>query len=177
MSTVAATRQLVVCALGAEEYGLPIEQVREIVRYETPRPVASDLPSMRGVIGLRGRLIPVHDLASWLGVTSTAGDPLAVAGGRNAGPAGARLRSPEGETGTPSGDPLAVAGGRNPISPAAKLVIVEAAAEPIGLLVDDVVEVLTVEESQIEPVPSGSGEIVRIGDRLVLLLDAGELGA
>ena len=147
MSTVAATRQLVVCALGAEEYGLPIEQVREIVRYETPRPVASDLPWMRGVIGLRGRLIPVHDLAAWLGVTS------------------------------PAGDPLAVAGGRNPIPPAAKLVIVETAAEPVGLLVDDVVEVLTVEASQIEPVPSGSGEIVRLGARLVLLLDAGELGA
>ncbi len=148
MSTVAATRQLVVCALGTEEYGLPIEQVREIVRYETPRPVASDLPSMRGVIGLRGRLIPVHDLASWLGLETS-----------------------------PAGDPLAVAGGRNPIPPAAKLVIVETAAEPVGLLVDDVVEVLTVEASQIEPVPSGSGEIVRIGDRLVLLLDAGELGA
>jgi purine-binding chemotaxis protein CheW len=163
MSTVAATRQLVVCALGDEEYGIPIGQVREIVRYEAPRPVASDRPWMRGVIGLRGRLIPVHDLASWLGlVTSPAGDPLAVAGGRNAASAG---------------DPLAVAGGRNPIPPAAKLVIVETAAEPIGLLVDDVVEVLTVEASQIEPVPSGSGEIVRIGDRLVLLLDAAELGA
>lgn len=148
MSTVAVTRQLVVCALGAEEYGLPIEQVREIVRYEAPRPVASDLPWMRGVIGLRGRLIPVHDLATWLGLVTS--------------PAGARSRSPEGETSIP---------------PAAKLVILETAPEPIGVLVDDVVEVLAVEPSQIEPVPSGSGEIARIGDRLVLLLDAGELGA
>jgi len=138
MSTVAVTRQLVVCALGDEEYGIPIEQVREIVRYEAPRPVASDLPWMRGVIGLRGRLIPVHDLAAWLGIA--AADAVA---------------------------PLSTA----------KLVIVETADEPVGLLVDDVVEVLTVEASQIEPVPSGSGEIVHIGDRLVLLLDAGELGA
>src|SRR6185312_2188600 len=79
----AAARQLVVCALGAEEYGVPIEQVREIVRYAEPRPVASELPWMRGVIGLRGRLVPVHDLAARLGVTSPAGD---------------RFRSPEGET-------------------------------------------------------------------------------
>ncbi len=140
MSTVASTRQLVVCALGDEEYGLPIEQVREIVRAETPRPVASDLPWMRGVIGLRGRLIPVHDLATWLGET----------------PGSA---------------------GEAPVPPGAKLVIVDTADEPVALLVDDVVEVLTAEASQIEPVPSGSGEIARIGDRLVLLLDVAELGA
>ncbi len=163
MSTVAVTRQLVVCALGAEEYGLPIEQVREIVRAETPRPVASDLPWMRGVVGLRGRLIPVHDLATWLGLVTS--------------PAGVRSRSPEGETSVSAGVRSRSPEGEARFPPAAKLVIVETAAEPVGLLVDDVVEVLTVEASQIEQVPSGSGEIARIGDRLVLLLDAGELGA
>ncbi|HEX5146695.1 MAG TPA: chemotaxis protein CheW, partial [Conexibacter sp.] len=57
-----APDQLVVCALGAEQYGLPIGQVREIVRWVQPRPVAADEPGLRGVIGLRGRLLPVHDL-------------------------------------------------------------------------------------------------------------------
>ncbi|HKG40197.1 MAG TPA: chemotaxis protein CheW [Conexibacter sp.] len=141
--TEVGTFQLVVCALGDEEYGLPVGQVREIVRYAEPRPVASDVPWMRGVISLRGRLVPVHDLAARLGlVTSTAGET--------------RLPTPP---------------------PAAKLVIVETADEPVGVLVDDVVEVLTVDPGQLEPVPSGSGQIARVGDRLVLLLDGEELGS
>jgi len=134
--------KLVVCALGGEEYGLPVGQVREIVRYAPPRPVASDVPWMRGVVSLRGRLVPVHDLAARLGI---------AAGG------GAHL---------PAAPP-----------PTAKLVIVETADEPVGVLVDDVVEVLAVEESQLQPVPSGAGRIARIGDRLVLLLDGEELAA
>jgi len=60
---------------------------------------------------------------------------------------------------------------------AAKLVIVETADEPVGVLVDDVVEVLTIDAAQLEPVPSGSGQIARVGDRLVLLLDGEELGS
>jgi purine-binding chemotaxis protein CheW len=148
MSTATDIRQLVVCALGAEEYGLPIEHVREIVRFSEPRRVASDVPWMLGVISLRGRLVPVHDLAVRLGVATS--------------PAGVRSRSPEGET---------------RVQPAAKLVIVETADEPVGVLVDDVVEVLRVEESQLEPVPSGEGRIARVGDRLVLLLDGEELAA
>lgn len=139
MSTITGVRQLVVCALGAEQYGLPVEQVREIVRYAEPRPVASDVPWMRGVVSLRGRLVPVHDLAARLG--------LALDAAASAPP------------------------------PSAKLVIVETASEPIGVLVDDVVEVLSVDEQQIEPVPSGSGRIARVGERLVLLLDGDELGA
>lgn len=131
--TAAASRQLVVCALGGEHYGLPIERVREIVRAVEPRPVASELPWMRGVIGLRGRLVAVHDLAARLGVASRRG-------------------------------------------PGAKLVIVETGADPVAVLVDDVVEVVRVEPAQLEPVPSGSGEIARVGERLVLLLDADELG-
>jgi purine-binding chemotaxis protein CheW len=145
----AGTCQLVVCALGDEEYGLPIGQVREIVRYSEPRPVASDVPWMRGVVSLRGRLVPVHDLAARLGLVTS--------------PAGGRLRSPEGEIHGPP--------------PTAKLVIVETADEPVGVLVDDVVEVLTISTAQLEPVPSGSGQIARLGDRLVLLLDGEELGS
>jgi len=150
MSATTDIRQLVVCALGGEEYGLPIEHVREIVRFTEPRPVASDVPWMRGVISLRGRLVPVHDLATRLGVVTS--------------PAGGRLRAPQGETPIPRGAN-------------AKLVIVDMGDEPVGVLVDDVVEVLRVEESQLEPVPSGEGRIARVGDRLVLLLDGEELAA
>lgn len=127
--------QLVVCALGAEEYGLPVEQVREIVRYLAPRPVGGGAAWMRGVIGLRGQLLPVHDLAVLLGLAQAPGEPPA----------------------------------------SAKLVVVEAGGEPVALLVDEVVEVRHVEETALERVPSGEGRIARIGERLVLLLDAAEL--
>lgn len=66
---------LVVCVVGVEHYGLPVEQVREVIRYEPPRPVASALPWMRGVIGVRGRLVPVYDLATRLGVDPTEPTP------------------------------------------------------------------------------------------------------
>ncbi len=61
-------RQLVVFSLGEEEYALPITQVHEIIRYTEPRSVASTDPSVRGVIFLRGKILPVYDLATRLGV-------------------------------------------------------------------------------------------------------------
>jgi purine-binding chemotaxis protein CheW len=61
-------RQLVVFSLGEEEYALPITQVHEIIRYTEPRSVASADPSVRGVISLRGKILPVYDLATRLGV-------------------------------------------------------------------------------------------------------------
>jgi O-antigen/teichoic acid export membrane protein len=50
--------------------------------------------------------------------TSPAGDPLAVAGGRNAGSAGDPLAVTGGRNAGSAGDPLAVAGGRSPVSAA-----------------------------------------------------------
>jgi purine-binding chemotaxis protein CheW len=139
MSATPTTCQLVVCSLGEEEYALPIEQVREIVHASEPRPVASGVPSLRGVVSLRGRLLPVHDLATRLGVAAS--------------PASARAKIVVAETGE---DELA------------------------GLVVDDVVEVLTVALEQIEDVPDArpggrAARIAKLGERLVLVLDAPEL--
>lgn len=68
MSQDLTTRQLVVFSLGSEEYALPIGQVHEIIRYAEPRSVASADPSVLGVISLRGRILPVFDLATRLGL-------------------------------------------------------------------------------------------------------------
>ncbi|MFN8201179.1 MAG: chemotaxis protein CheW [Solirubrobacteraceae bacterium] len=65
-----STRQLVVFSLGQEEYALPITQVHEIIRWTEPRSVASDEAWVRGVISLRGRIVPVYDLAARLGLPS-----------------------------------------------------------------------------------------------------------
>jgi purine-binding chemotaxis protein CheW len=68
------SQQLVVFSLGAEEYALPIGEVQEIIHYTEPRSVASKAPWIRGVISLRGKIIPVCDLATRLGVASNAGE-------------------------------------------------------------------------------------------------------
>jgi purine-binding chemotaxis protein CheW len=76
MSTVTSqlSHQLVVFSLGNEEYALPITQVQEIIRYTEPRVVASDAAWIRGVISLRGKIVPVCDLASRLGLDSQLAD-------------------------------------------------------------------------------------------------------
>lgn len=57
--------------LGAESYGIDVLKVREIIRYSNITSVPQ-LPShVRGVINLRGRIIPVTDLRLRLGVPVT----------------------------------------------------------------------------------------------------------
>jgi purine-binding chemotaxis protein CheW len=70
MTDASNPRQLVVFTLGAEHYALPIQQVHEIIRYSEPRSVASRADWVRGVISLRGRIVPVYDLAARLGIPS-----------------------------------------------------------------------------------------------------------
>jgi purine-binding chemotaxis protein CheW len=91
------------------------------------------------VIGLRGKIIPIFDLAARMGI------------------------APE--------------GGAEP----GKIVIVSSGAGQVGVMVDDVEEVLTVEASQLEDVPTANRDsieaIAKIGDRLVVLLSADGLFA
>lgn len=69
----ATNSQLVALRLGREEYALPIDHVQEIIFWTPPRPVSSDLPWVSGVIVLRGKILPVFDLALRLGVSREAG--------------------------------------------------------------------------------------------------------
>jgi purine-binding chemotaxis protein CheW len=64
------SHQIVVFTIGSEQYALPIAQVQEIIRYHEPRLVASPIPWVRGVISLRGRIVPVYDIAERLGIDS-----------------------------------------------------------------------------------------------------------
>jgi purine-binding chemotaxis protein CheW len=49
--------------LGEERYALPLPRARMVLRYEPVTPVPGVPPSLRGVIHLRGRVVPVVDLA------------------------------------------------------------------------------------------------------------------
>jgi len=124
--------QLVVFTLGHEEYALPITQVQEIIRYTEPRAVASDAPWIRGVISLRGKIVPVCDLAARLGLAAERADN-------------------------------------------AKIVIVETVTGTAGIVVDEVEEVLTVDDAQLDSVPGAGADfieaIAKIDDRLVILLN------
>jgi len=138
MSVATTTRQLVVFSLGAEEYSLPITEVQEIIRFAEPRPVASDATWIKGVISLRGKIVPVCDLAARLGLDrDKAGD--------------------------------------------AKIVIVETQTGTVGVIVDSVEEVLTVDQAAVDPVPTAGTElieaIVKIEERLIVLLSADEIFA
>ena len=96
-----------------EEYALPIAAVHEIIRFSEPRSVASEVAWIRGVIGLRGKIIPIFDLA-------------------------ARLELPA----------------RRPQP--GKIVILETGTGQVGVMVDEVEEVLTAGSDQLEPVPTAN---------------------
>ncbi|HKG67173.1 MAG TPA: chemotaxis protein CheW [Solirubrobacteraceae bacterium] len=130
------SHQLVVFSLGSEEYALPIGSVHEIIRFSEPRSVASEVPWIRGVIGLRGKIIPIFDLAARMGL--------------------------------------------EPSEPG-KIVIVSSGTGQVGVMVDEVEEVLTVTSEQLEDVPTANSDsieaIAKIDDRLVVLLNTSGLFA
>ncbi len=54
--------------LAGEEYAIGILQVKEILEYDTLTKVPQTPPSIRGVINLRGSVVPVVDLAAKFGL-------------------------------------------------------------------------------------------------------------
>jgi purine-binding chemotaxis protein CheW len=61
--------------LAGAEYGVGILSVKEILQYETITPVPSVPRSVRGVINLRGCVVPVIDLAAKFGLDETVVTP------------------------------------------------------------------------------------------------------
>ena len=53
--------------LGAEEYGIDILRVQEIRSFEEPTRIANSPPHLKGVVNLRGVIVPVVDLRIKLG--------------------------------------------------------------------------------------------------------------
>jgi purine-binding chemotaxis protein CheW len=60
--------QVVCFSLDGARYAVPIRQVQEIIRYEEPRFLPGAAPAVRGLINLRGRIIPVCDIKQRLGL-------------------------------------------------------------------------------------------------------------
>ncbi len=53
-------------AIGDDRYAVELLRVQEVVRLAPVIAVRGAVPSLLGVMNLRGRVVPVHDLGSWL---------------------------------------------------------------------------------------------------------------
>ena len=133
-----AEQQLVVFRLGAEEYGIPISQVKEIIQYKGATRLPQTPDFMEGVINLRGKVIPVIELAKKFGLADSSGADR-------------------------------------------RAVIIETDGQEIGVIVDEVTEVIRLQDSAIEPAPTmmASNDYIRgIGkddNRLLILLEVEKL--
>ncbi len=131
----AGPAQHITFTVGTEEYGVDIMNVREIKGW-TPATRLPNAPDyVRGVINLRGTMVPIFDLRARFGGDQTEASPTHV------------------------------------------VVIVTVGNRVIGILVDAVSDILTIEGRDIQPVPrmgAGGddfiGGLVTIDGRMVALL-------
>jgi len=66
-SASAASKQFLTFRIDAEEYGIDILKVQEIRSYEPPTRVANAPDFVKGVVNLRGVIVPIVDLRIRLG--------------------------------------------------------------------------------------------------------------
>jgi purine-binding chemotaxis protein CheW len=57
-----ATREILVFVLGTEEYGVDILKVQEIRGYDKVTPIPSAPDYLKGVVNLRGSIVPIVDM-------------------------------------------------------------------------------------------------------------------
>ena len=100
--------KLIIFKLGREEYGMDILRVQEIKRMMSITRVPSTPPFIKGVINLRGSVLPVIDLRTRLGLV-------------------------EAELGD-----------------AARIIVIMANETTVGFIVDEVVEVTTINTQNVE---------------------------
>ena len=61
-ATAAAAQEYLTFTLGAEEYGVDILKVQEIRGYEKPTAIANAPAFIKGVVNLRGTIVPIVDM-------------------------------------------------------------------------------------------------------------------
>lgn len=137
-----SSRELVVFKLGEDEYGIEISFAQEIIRIPKQIIKMPDMPAfIKGVIDLRGKVIPIVDLKIKFGFAQTE-------------------RSID-----------------------SRLLILDLENSLLGIIVDDVSEVIKIEDQAIEKLSteiSGLSSnriqgIARIDERLILLVDSRKL--
>lgn len=127
--------------LGGEEYGIDIQKVQEIRDYETCTRIANSPDFVKGVINLRGIIVPIVDL---------------------------RIKF---NFGAPTYDQFTV------------VIVLNVAGRVIGVVVDGVSDVVTLERDNVKPAPSmgtalDTSYLIGLGtisDRMLILVDIGKL--
>jgi purine-binding chemotaxis protein CheW len=69
-----ALARALVCGSGRERFGIPVEEVAEVLPAQKCVPVPDASPALIGLFGRGGRLVSVIDLATALGLEPTADD-------------------------------------------------------------------------------------------------------
>jgi purine-binding chemotaxis protein CheW len=105
------TQQFITFTLGAEEYGIDIMVVREIKGWTDTTMIPNAPAHVRGVINLRGVIVPIFDLRARFGVGLTVPTSMHV------------------------------------------VIIVAAGSRTIGLLVDTVSDIISIDPKSIRPIP------------------------
>lgn len=134
-------REFLAFKLGTQEYGVDILRVQEIRSYEKPTTIANAAAGFKGVINLRGVIVPIIDLGLKLGMQPARYDSLTV------------------------------------------VIVLSIGQQVVGVVVDAVSDVLTLEHHQLRPVPPMEGgadhdHLLAIGsvdDRMLILLDIEKL--
>src|SRR5271156_1007958 len=106
-----APTQLISFAIGDDQYGVDIMAVREIKGWTEITHLPKQPEYVRGVLNLRGVIVPIVDLRCRFGQGATEATPLHI------------------------------------------VIIVQIATKPVGLLADRVLDIVSFEPSQVQPVP------------------------
>ncbi len=130
-------REFLAFKIGNEEYGVDILRVQEIRSYEKPTTIANATGELKGVMNLRGVIVPIIDLRLKLGITTVKYDHLTV------------------------------------------VIVLNIGHRVVGVVVDGVSDVLTLEHEQLRPVPALNGDVKpehllaigSVGQRMLILLD------
>ncbi|HAH20512.1 MAG: hypothetical protein A2Y00_04965 [Omnitrophica WOR_2 bacterium GWF2_43_52] len=135
--------QLAIFAIGNEDFGVEIRQVIEIIKLTAITPLPKVSSFVEGLIDLRGRILPIIDLAKRLNLKG------------------------------------------KPHSEKTRIVVVEIEKNIVGMIVDEVTEVLRLPQDDIEDIPHILGGISQHGcikgigklgnERLLILIDLAEV--
>lgn len=134
---VTSIREFLAFKLGREEYCIDILRVQEIRSYEEPTRMAHAPAFIKGVVNLRGVIVPIVDMRIRFNLEQVHYDTFTV------------------------------------------VIVLTIGTQVVGMVVDGVSDVITLEPEQMRPVPELSSAVSSdhllgigsVGDRMLILLD------
>ena len=136
-SSTTGGNQYVTFQIGNEEYGIEIQQIQEITAYRELTNIPNTPDYVRGILNLRGNVIPIMDPQIRFGITKKE-----------------YLKS-------------------------SVIIIFKSQSKTIGMIVDKISDVLTIEKQKIEATPDMAMDIDtnflsgvgKVGEKFIILLD------